>query len=163
MSPKELSPVRCAGHREIPSWRNVGSSGRAVITEERLNWRAVLVLLVLAGVLAYTTFQMGRGGANRSVSIPSSLGPAGDVVEFRSFTGRMVAASWPCSAMGNSTPASVCAVAGSPFASGGAARCIASADRGDGRAGASRSESELRFADEQRSQFSAIDLLERNR
>src|SRR5712692_9399349 len=35
------------------------SSGRAVITEERLNRQAVLVLLVLAGVLAYTTFQWG--------------------------------------------------------------------------------------------------------
>ncbi len=30
-----------------------------MITEERLNWRAVLVLSVLAGVLAYTTFQWG--------------------------------------------------------------------------------------------------------
>jgi putative inorganic carbon (hco3(-)) transporter len=32
---------------------------RAVITKERLNRQAVLVLLVLAGVLAYTTFQWG--------------------------------------------------------------------------------------------------------
>jgi hypothetical protein len=31
-----------------------------VITEERLNRRAVLVLLVLVGVLAYTTFQCGE-------------------------------------------------------------------------------------------------------
>lgn len=30
-----------------------------MITEARLNWRAVLALLVLAGVLAYTTFQWG--------------------------------------------------------------------------------------------------------
>jgi O-antigen ligase len=30
-----------------------------VITKERLNWQAILVLLVLAGVLAYTTFQWG--------------------------------------------------------------------------------------------------------
>jgi hypothetical protein len=85
-----------------------------VITETRLNRQAVLVLLALVGVLAYTTFQWG--GVVRTGRIPSSLGPAGDVVESWSFTGRVVAASWPCGAMGSRVPASVCAVAGDPIA-----------------------------------------------
>ena len=118
-----------------------------MITKERLNRQAVLVLLVLAGVLAYTTFQWGgvvRTGRYQYLLV---LGLLAMLLSLGRSPERVVAASWPFAAMGSSTPASVCAVAGSPIASGSAARAIASAGRGDGRAGAGRSKGELRFVE----------------
>jgi hypothetical protein len=61
------------------------SCSNKAITEERLNQWAVLVLLALAGVLTYTTFEWG-GGANRPIRIPPSPRIAGSGVELRLFT-----------------------------------------------------------------------------
>jgi O-antigen ligase len=54
--------LQCALIEQSPrekKGRGASSGDRVLMTGERLNRRAVLVLIVLAGVLAYTTFQWG--------------------------------------------------------------------------------------------------------
>lgn len=66
-----------------------------MITEERSNRQANSSAFGAGRSSCLHNVPVGRSGANRSVSIPLSLGPAGDVVESRPFAGEVAADSWP--------------------------------------------------------------------